>query len=114
MENGRVCSVCGKKGSIVEISDHVILAATARNDYDINSRIKEAEKLGDKFLISYLNEVLIADNAKISDYYGKHYAVKKITDQAFLADIAKNASHISARKYACCRNANHQAALAKS
>ena len=111
--NGSICSACGQERNIDEIYDHAILVDIAKNDRNIYARIKAAEKLNDKSLISYLKEVCIAERAKRSRDWDDYYAVKKkITDQALLADIAKNATHLLARKFAA-EMLTDQAALAE-
>lgn len=107
---GLVCSVCKQTRTIDEVTDHASLVEIAKNDSDIRVRIKAAEKLNDKPLIAYLNELRIVRKAIWSDDWDDYYAVTRLTDQALLADVAKNAIHILGRKFAV-QKLTDQAAL---
>jgi len=82
-----------------KLTDLTLLVDLAKNDKDADIRIAAAAKLEGEEQHQALAQAVFADLAKNAELWGERLdAVRKLTDQTLLADIAKNDQHDSVRR----------------
>ena len=88
--------------AVALLQDQMLLTDIAKNEHEkgIGIRLVAAQKTGNTSILNYLAEAAIAAKAKASNNWDDHYAVKTLTDQKLLADVAKNADTATARRFA--------------